>query len=59
MFLASFNHYEENSKPVAKQLAKDLPLTLTCEGTLAHANDDLFAVASIDLDRWTEIKKAA
>lgn len=59
MFLASFNLYEENSKPAAKQLARNQILTLTYEGTLIAENDDLFVMSSNDIERWQEKKKAA
>ena len=59
MFLASFNLYEENSKPAAKQPAKNMPLTLIDEGTLLARNDDMFVLSSNDVARWQDNKKAA
>ena len=59
MFLASFNLYEENSQTVAKRSSGNQLLTLTYEGTLLAENDDLFVMASNDIDRWTDKKKAA
>lgn len=59
MFLASFNLYEENSKPAAKQLAKNMPLTLIDEHTLFARNDDMFVMSQNDIERWHDLKKAA
>lgn len=59
MFLASFNLYEENSKPAAKRSAKNMPLTLIDEGTLIARNDDIFVMSANDIERWQDKKKAA
>ena len=59
MFLTPYNLYEENAEPVAKQPARNMPLTLTHEGTLVAHNDDLYILASNDVERWQDKKKAA
>ena len=59
MFLASFNLYEENSKPAAAQPVKNMPLTLIDEHTLIARNDDMFVMSLNDIERWHENKKAA